>query len=482
MVIYFGLSIFPNVIVPNNSSQFLSSLSSARTNTIYRIISLTSMTVDGTMTDVPDEVTKGQRISVLFNIGTINKVPCVQLLFNLETYKLFTRYYYSNGTTTFWSDWKSDIDNVKITEPAVITPNNYSAHLPTLESAQKNITYKIIYQPSMSSKNNGTWINIPSEIESISQWVGTLDTIGNNIGSPTATTQILTISQLGKIYTRYLNYNGTEHFWTKWAEVGGLNIKVSKDGTGDYSSLTEAIVAGTKFYNTHIYVMPGTYNIIEEYETLYGSDFFTNYSDSTPNTGIILYNNVIIEFSPNAYIICNYQGNNSYVQNRFAPFVAGPYGFTLINAHITDNNVRYSVHDERSNNTDYYHNKYLGCHFIHNKGTGTGYIQALGGGLGVNGLIEIDNCIFESVDYPTSAIVSWHNSISDGARSQIFIRNSIIKGSIRFSWYGSSTLISTMVVTGCKMYAVPWTSQETLSYNIENVEIIAWGNEIETAS
>ena len=265
------------------------------------------------------------------------------------------------------------------------------------------------------------------------------------------------------------------------AFVYDLNNKkdyvVDINGSGDFTSLTECVLTAIRTQNAHVLVMPGTYDIISEYQALYGNDFFTNYPQNPSDVGIMLRNGITVEFSPNAFVVCEYTGSNTNVQNKFSPINAGPDGFTLINAHVTSKKVRYSVHDERSGNTDYYVNHYIGCHFIHDKDSGSGYIQALGGGLGKNGKIIIEDCIFES-NNETGAIVSYHNAQVSGARSDIVIKDTVINGTIRFSWYGESTLVSTMLVTNCKLLSEPFTTQETSSYNIENVEIIKWNNAI----
>ena len=365
--------------------------------------------------------------------------------------------------------------------PITLNSSNYQMFLPDWNSAPSNSVYSIISTPSMLSKNGGAWSDVPLPLY-YRQCELVLETIGST--SSAGCIQICTIANMApQIYVRWLNNVGGVNVWTAFDDVGpsrNTSIVIDINGNGDFISFTEGINYATQFNGAHVYVMPGTYDIIDEYKTLYGSDFFNNYNSSSTDRGIKLWNDVIVEFAPNAYLVCNYTGNNTYVQNLFSPLNSGSYGFTLINCNLIDHNVRYSMHDERGGQTDYYHNKYIGCHFNHDKGTGTGYIQAIGGGLGKNGLIEIENCVFESAT-STEGIVSWHNSSADGARSQIFIRDSFVKGRVRFSWYGpEDTLVSTMMITGCKMYDEPFTTRENTDYNNINVEIIAWNNVIET--
>lgn len=367
---------------------------------------------------------------------------------------------------------------LKVHPTTAITANNYATYLPTLDSAEDNTVYKLITTAAMTA--SGTMTDVPDILKS-----GTHTAVLFNIGHVTSSpcTQILfvpvfsTIDKKSKIYTRYLNEVGGVPTWTPWETQEQKVVIIAADGSGDFTSFTEGMLYATQYRGSHVYVMPGTYDIISEYESLYGASFFTNYSEQETDHGVRLWNDVVVEFCPNAKLVCNYQGNNTNVQHLFSPLNSGSYGFTLINCVLEDHNVRYSMHDERGSQADYYHNKYIGCRFKHDKGTGSGYIQAVGGGLGKNGLVEIENCIFESVTSEGS-IVSWHNSASVDARSQVFIRNSMIKGNARFSYYGPSTLISTMIITGCKMFSDPVKTQESQDYNVDNVEILAWGNDI----
>ena len=256
-----------------------------------------------------------------------------------------------------------------------------------------------------------------------------------------------------------------------------VEVVIDVNGNGDFTSLTEGLAYAVELTGAHVYVATGTYDIISEYESLYGSSFFTNFDSTTSNVGIVLKNGVTVDFAPNTYVTCEYTGNNTYVQNRFSPFNCGENGFTVRNLNLTDKNVRYSVHDERGSATDQYINKFESCVFDHDKGTGAGYIQTIGGGLGKNGYVVFDGCIIKSKN-STDRIFSYHNSGTAGARSNLLIKNCIIEGGIRFSYYGTSTLISTMIVTNCQMKSEPLVTQETSSMTTVNVEIKSWNNDI----
>lgn len=366
---------------------------------------------------------------------------------------------------------------LRVNPTSIVHSGNYSSVLPTLADAKENSIYRLVTSRAMTT-GTGTMTDVPYELKQDSQCVCTLFMIGNTNSGGGAASQIL-VTETGRVYFRFRNLVSGQVIWTDWVSTSKDTIVVAADGSGDFTSLTQALKSAVLKEGTYVYVKKGTYDIIQEYKDLYGNDFFDNYTESTADTGIELKNRVTVDFAPNSFVQCIYDGNNTYVQNRFAPMISGEKGFTLINCNITSKKVRYGFHDERAQSTDYYHNKYIGCHFNHDKGGGSGYIQTIGGGLGVNGLVEIDNCIFENAS-STGNILSWHNSKASEARSQIFVRNSMVKGTIRFSYYGTSTLVSTMFVNGCKMYTDPIITQETQDYNTVNVEVLAWGNDVGT--
>lgn len=466
------LSIYPvNAITPNNYSSNLAKLENANENTVYKLITTSAMTVSGTMKDVPDVLKDGQQhVSTLINIGFTTSIPGTQILI-VDTGEVYRRSVNNENPRSF-TNWTSYTLNMFKNIRQVISPSNYSTFLPSLDDTSlAGTVYSFISTRNMTTKYGGLWSSVPPEMEK-QQCVGAIATLGlkNQIGC----TQVMFLTNLGKTYLRYLNDTGSGMAWTPWISNSN-EIHISKDGSGDFTTLTEGIAYATSIPNCHVYVHEGTYDIIEEYTALYGSDFFLNYSASETNVGIVLSNNIIVECYPNVYIKCEYTGSNQNVQNRFSLFNSGRLGFTLINANIITKKIRYSIHDERASAEDYYHNTYKNCNINHDNSNSAGYIQCIGGGLGKNGLIDIENCVFANPS-STGSIVSWHNARVAGAKSKLNIKNSIIKGNVRFSYWGESTLLSTMIITGCKMFTDGIVTQETSQYSNLNTEILQWGN------
>ena len=251
---------------------------------------------------------------------------------------------------------------------------------------------------------------------------------------------------------------------------------VEKDGTGDFTKLIDAIEEAEKYMDSVVYVGDGEWDIIDEL----GSDYVN--SVSFTQRGIVLKNRIKIVFSSKSKVICNYSGSNTMIMNLLSPFNAGKYGFTLENLNIYSRNVRYSVHDERDSNDDFYINRYVNCHFYNHNENG-GYRQCIGGGLGKNGYITIENCIFENPKANNNSLVSYHNTANAGggsAKSNIEVSNCYVKGTgtLRFSWYGTSTDTTIVKATGNNLgSAIQFISETSdgTSPN-ENVELYEWNN------
>ena len=242
----------------------------------------------------------------------------------------------------------------------------------------------------------------------------------------------------------------------------------------DGQSLTKAISEAPA--NSTINVNAGTYDIIKETKEKYGNDFFDNFK-AGDYYGIILGNNKTVVCSSNANIICDYTGTNTAVQNLFSPFNSGVGGFTLINAHVWSKHVRYTMHDERGTENDSYTNKYIDCVFTHEYKNSNSFPQCIGGGLGVNGHIHIENCTFYSVDNGNDgSTVSYHNSASSNAKSNIVITGCNFKsGTVTIRSYGSSTKKTTALISNNRVKSIPTTFKET-SDSTENIELVQWNN------
>ncbi len=180
--------------------------------------------------------------------------------------------------------------------------------------------------------------------------------------------------------------------------------------------------------------------------------------------------------------MCHYKGDNYNVRHYFSPFnsVDSERGFVLENLNLECSNVRYAIHDETNGQAGFYRNIYKNCRIrLDNSANIDGYPACIGGGLGSDSEIIIENCFFESIhDDRTRDIVSYHNN--GNGRSNIVVRGCYFanKDTVRCSYYGASEKISTMIVSGCSLGGAPILSQESPEHTTINMELIAFGNEI----
>ena len=249
--------------------------------------------------------------------------------------------------------------------------------------------------------------------------------------------------------------------------------RVEKNGSGDFTKLVDAINEAVRYMDSVVYVGAGTWDIIDEL----GSEYVE--SVSITQRGLYLKNRVRVICSSNSLITCNYTGSRADTISWLSAFNAGPLGFTLENATIESSNCRYAIHDERDQDADEYNNYYINCKIKHDNTDG-GYNQCIGGGLGLNGHVIIDGCIFENPARTNYQIVYYHNSTGSG-KSFVEVKGSYFKGTntLGFQWYGSSpaTQKSTLFAHGNSLgSAIQHTGASGAT--VENTEVISFNNEI----
>ena len=257
---------------------------------------------------------------------------------------------------------------------------------------------------------------------------------------------------------------------------------VDKNGKGDFRKLTSAInfVNNNDLMDVTLLVGAGTWDIIDELGSAYIETININ------NRGIYLKNRIHLIFASNSKVVCNYTGTTENVCRWLSPFNAGKHGFTLENCRIEASKCLYCVHDERDQNDDQYTNNYINCsmHMDNSNNPATTAHQCIGGGLGLNGHISIKGCDFESVNTSTPGWVfnpvSYHNSAGTG-KSRIDISNCYFKnGTIRISYYGTSTQVSHAFVSNCSLAHEIVVGPETSGSTNVNVDVTEWNNIIRT--
>lgn len=175
-------------------------------------------------------------------------------------------------------------------------------------------------------------------------------------------------------------------------------------------TLKAGIEEATKYMNATLHVDAGTYNLVDEF----GSAYFEGLTSADANSGLRLKNNVHVIFDANSKVICNYTGSNQYALSLFSPFNGGEYGFILENLMLECSRCRYAIHDERNGGADAYSAKYKNCHIIFDNSQTNPYWSSgscIGGGMGSNAVVEIENCILEMVNNNT--ITGYYHQSND---------------------------------------------------------------------
>ena len=358
-----------------------------------------------------------------------------------------------------------------------VTTSNYSELLPDVDNIKSDSIYKMYF--SLRSTD------IPAHLP-FTRWItdasASLVTFGVNVGSNAGIMQLL-ISK---------NFVFIRHYSASWGNWEALKLEVNV-GSGygvvqHFTSLTEAVAFCTQYKKAKLNVYNGVFNLYDEFLAYYGNDFFTNFTANTTPKGLLLTNNIYIKCSSNSKIVFNYTGDNEYVMQEFSPICflsASLDGFTLENATIEASNCRYCVHDDPSDTSRAYHNRYINCHMYIDNSQNDAWNnrRVIGGGLGRAGHIQIESCILNSEPYELeqNGIVSYHNDIStDQAKSRIEITNNyFINGSITIFYGGTSTTMTDVIITG-NSYTSDVEKLPTREGTdvIDNMAIYKWNNEI----
>lgn len=261
------------------------------------------------------------------------------------------------------------------------------------------------------------------------------------------------------------------------------HVIVDPSGNGDFMTLKAGIEYAMQFDNAVVDVKAGTYDLISEF----GAAYFANMnSGSSELSGISIGRGITINFSPASKVICHYTGSNQYVKTKFSPFnmAPGSAGFTLNGLTLECSNVRYAIHDECNGHAALYHNRYVDCRISKDNSNNINWpnLLVIGGGLGLNGHIDIVRCYFNSAyiaPQSTGKSVNYHNAAGANAKSSLYIDSSYFDGlyTCGVSYYGASTEMTTMQVSNCSLPADPYVNAEG-SATLENVRLLTFNNEI----
>ena len=215
----------------------------------------------------------------------------------------------------------------------------------------------------------------------------------------------------------------------------------------------------------------GTYDLIEAYKDYYGDDFWDTYDGYLDNDdefyqGLPIKRGTKWICSPNAEIVCIYNGDNPNVEKYFSPINTGD-GYSITGLNLRSKGCRYAIHDDFNTSATPRICEMRNCHIVSETS------RAIGGGLGVSNSYIFDGNYFEGA----TASITYHNN-GVNARSQMNITNNYFVGTVSFRHYGTSTDKSTVLLSGNSMSDNYQLIQEIEGGVIENIEVIAWNNEI----
>ena len=459
-----------NYIIENTISSALTDLNSAPRNSV-----ITFVPTSGTHPDnMPTENLSYNDYYTLRTTSIVNAQynvdvgGCLQELFNSRG----VSWYRYKTSASSWSQWFSvspsyenvfyinnnldDLNN--ISTPCIITfvptSGTHPDNLPSM-----GLTYNDYYTVRTTINRNANNIVVGGGLQEL-------------------------FNSRGKRWTRYRT---TASAWSSWIlEDDYPTFIVDKNGNGDFTSFSQAVVYARNYNKSIIKVNAGNYDLIDELDDIYDG-YFTNYDpDETShypdNRGLAIGWGMKIIFSADAKLTCNWGTPDDAVNTSFSPLYAFNSDFELIGCNIECANVRYCVHDDPAPDTlkqaRWYH-KYESCNFlIDNSASSLVFRGCIGGGFGKQSTIEVLNCIFKSIGVADNIkIVNWHNtSVSDAKSSLVISGCYFITGTCGASYYGTTTKKSTALITNNSVKSVPTLTAETQDSAVINIDFMEFNN------
>lgn len=271
---------------------------------------------------------------------------------------------------------------------------------------------------------------------------------------------------------------------TSYIEFGYIFKYADRNEDTVYVSNGESILYALKYTDAkRIVVNAGTYNVVSEYKAEYGNDFWDNYTgyseiDDDFYKGLWVKDR-IIEMSPNAKVIFDYDGSNENVGVNFSIFAVSKNA-EIIGGYIKAVNLtgqdysmlRYMVHDDFEN--------WLGGANIYKNIVFDGNVRSsaiIGGGCGIKNRYVVEDCVFLNNSRPYD--ISYHNNASDGVNF-IDIHGCYGNSVCAFRWYGTGTSITNCIAHDNHFSKIECVAHTSTPNENENMVLYAWNNEVES--
>lgn len=250
-------------------------------------------------------------------------------------------------------------------------------------------------------------------------------------------------------------------------------IVVAKDGTGDYTSFTEAIYE-TWNSGIDVVVKQGTYDIEAEYVALFGQTVVDEMTDSTDLSGFqfgVRLANRKVRFESGAFLVCDWSSHTISGTRRFSAIrVDANVEIDGMNLDVTG--AFYAVHDDYGPNQTPFTNKYENCKIV---GHSLYNANCIGGGCKRYSRHILNNCYFDN-GRTNVTTVRYHNyALNQDAYPVIWVSNCYFNSLFTPRWAGSQTTKMKVYVNNCHAEAI-YKLAEGTSTN-DNIELYKWNNE-----
>lgn len=289
------------------------------------------------------------------------------------------------------------------------------------------------------------------------------------VSFPTERIDTVQIGQ-GVTRTNYVAYN--EQFIFKKLSLETPVIVVASDGTGNYTSFTEAIY-DTWDSGIDVVVKPGIYDIKAEYIALFGQTVVDDMADSTDlngfQFGVRLYNRKIT-FESGSHLVCDWSTQTVSGSRRFSA-IRVDSDVVIDGMDLDVTGAFYAVHDDYGPNALPFTNVYKNCRIVGHSLTNA---NCIGGGCKRYSRHILENCYFDN-GRTNVTTVRYHNyALNQDAEPVIWVSNCYFNSLFTPRWAGTQTTKMRVYVNNCYAESI-YKLAEGSSTN-DNIELIKWNN------
>lgn len=222
--------------------------------------------------------------------------------------------------------------------------------------------------------------------------------------------------------------------------------------------------------------------------TIYVDEGTYDLSNIVNFTDIPVFNGVHLIFSPKSLVTFKYTGSDSTFATDNSPFrsIASDYGdFIVEGLNISVSRMRYCFHDELAGDSRFAKHVFKNCRmYLDNSNhPNPSWVsttrKCIGGGLGLQTEIIIEDCYFESVvsdDELTRRVVTYHNCFGNAESTIVFKNNYIKEGTFACGYYGDTTRQTIIWSSNNSFTEDCYVYQEQSGVDTPNMTMYKWNN------